>query len=56
MPLWQRTYRCGTGGLVMDRDDNSAIHISQRFFAQLGPHISDLMCGVLHASAEITTF
>ena len=38
MPLWIRTYRCGTCGLVMDRDENSAINILQRFLARLGPH------------------
>ncbi|HEY7092191.1 MAG TPA: transposase [Ktedonobacterales bacterium] len=38
MPLWKRTYRCGTCGLVMDRDENSAINIRQRFLARPGPH------------------
>jgi putative transposase len=38
MPLWMRTYRCGNCGLVMDRDDNSAINIYQRFLAGLPPH------------------
>ncbi|HLG65874.1 MAG TPA: transposase [Ktedonosporobacter sp.] len=38
MPLWQRTYRCENCGLVMDRDENSAINIYQRFLARLGPH------------------
>jgi putative transposase len=38
MPLWKRTYRCGTCGLVIDRDVNSAINIRQRFLARLGPH------------------
>jgi putative transposase len=37
-PLWKRTYRCGNCGLVMDRDENSAINIRQRFLAPLGPH------------------
>jgi putative transposase len=41
MPLWQRTYRCGNCGLMMDRDDNSALNIYQRFLARLGPHTSD---------------
>jgi putative transposase len=40
MPLWKRMYRCGTCGLVMDRDENSAVNILQRFLAQLGPHAS----------------
>ncbi len=38
MPLYMRTYRCGNCGLVMDRDENSAINIYQRFLARLGPH------------------
>jgi putative transposase len=38
MPLWKRTYRCGTCGLVMDRDENSALNIRERFLARLGPH------------------
>jgi putative transposase len=38
MPLWKRTYRCENCGLVMDRDENSAINIYQRFVARLPPH------------------
>jgi putative transposase len=38
MPLWKRTYRCPNCGLVMDRDENSAINIYQRFLAGLPPH------------------
>jgi IS605 OrfB family transposase len=38
MPLWQRTYRCENCGLVMDRDENSAINIYERFLARPGPH------------------
>ena len=38
MPLWVRTYRCGNCGLVMDRDENSAVNIYERFLARLGPH------------------
>jgi putative transposase len=40
MPLWVRTYRCENCGLVMDRDDNSAVNIYRRFLARLGPHTS----------------
>lgn len=40
MPLYKRTYRCANCGLVMDRDENSAINILQRFLARLGPHTS----------------
>ena len=38
MPLWKRVYRCPNCGLVMDRDENSAINIYQRFIAGLRPH------------------
>jgi transposase len=38
MPLWKRTYRCENCGLVMDRDENSAINIYQRFVTGLRPH------------------
>ncbi len=38
MPLWKRTYRCGNCGLVMDRDENSAVNQLRRFLARLGPH------------------
>ena len=40
MPLWKRVYRCPNCGLVMDRDENSAKNIYQRFVARLGPHTS----------------
>jgi putative transposase len=40
MPLYKRTYRCGNCGLVMDRDENSAVNIRERFLARLGPHAS----------------
>jgi transposase len=35
MPLWKRTYRCGTCGLVLDRDENSAVNLRERFLARL---------------------
>ena len=38
MPLYKRTYRCETCGLVMDRDENAAVNILQRSLARLGPH------------------
>ena len=38
MTLYKRTYRCGNCGLVMDRDENSAVNIRERFLARLGPH------------------
>jgi putative transposase len=40
MPLWVRTYRCGNCGLVMDRDENSAVNIYERFLAGPPPHTS----------------
>jgi putative transposase len=39
MPLWIRTYRCENCGLVMDRDENSAVNIYERFLARPGPHM-----------------
>jgi putative transposase len=41
MPLWKRTYCCTECGLVMDRDENSAINILMRFLARPGPHTGD---------------
>ncbi len=41
MPLYKRMYRCETCGLVMDRDENSAVNILQRSLARLGPHTGD---------------
>ncbi len=41
MPLWKRTYCCTDCGLVMDRDDNSAVNILKRYIARLGPHTGD---------------
>src|SRR5258708_27288323 len=38
MPLWKRTYKCPKCGLVMDRDENSAVNILTRYLARLGPH------------------
>ncbi len=40
MPLWKRMYRCENENcsLVMDRDENSALNIYQRFVAGLPPH------------------
>ena len=40
MPLWKRTYRSENEncGLVMDRDENSAVNIHQRFIAGPPPH------------------
>ncbi len=56
MPLYKRTYCCGTCGMVMDRDENSAHNILDRYLARLGPH-TEVPCGVLHEdrnSVEVT--
>jgi len=47
MPLWKRTYKCPKCGLVMDRDENSAVNILTRFLARRGPHTQTSECGVL---------
>ncbi len=47
MPLWKRTYCCTECGLVMDRDENSAVNILTRYLARLGPHTLSGECGVL---------
>ncbi len=41
MPLYKRVYRCSNPEclLALDRDENSARNILQRFLARLGPHI-----------------
>ncbi len=41
MPLWKRTYQCAECGLIMDRDENSAVNILMRFLARLEPHTDD---------------
>src|SRR5262249_23721982 len=59
MPLYKRTYCCTKCGLVIDRDDNSAYNMRDRYFiglasilawyiARLGPHTSAQKCGVLY--------
>src|SRR5215469_18309664 len=42
MPLHKRTYHCGACGLVMDRDENSAVNIRERYLARLGPRATDV--------------
>jgi putative transposase len=41
MPLYKRTYICTECGLVLDRDENSAVNILSRYFARLGPYTGD---------------
>jgi putative transposase len=53
MPLWQRTYRCGNCGLVMDRDENSAVNQLRRFLARLGPHTGDpVRCAAVFTATD----
>ncbi len=41
MLLYKRMYRYVNCGLVMDREENAARNTLTRFFARLGPHVSD---------------
>lgn len=50
MPLWKRTYCCTECGLVMDRDENSAVNILRRYVARLAPH-ARFERGVLYATS-----
>jgi putative transposase len=53
MPLHKRTYRCVECGLVMDRDENSAVNILMRFLARLGPHTGDpVRCAEVFTAIE----
>jgi putative transposase len=53
MPLYKRVYRCGTCGLVLDRDENSAINILRRFLARLGPHTGDpVRCAAVFTATD----
>jgi putative transposase len=47
MPLYKRTYCCTNCGLVMDRDENSAVNILTRYLARLGPYTHMQECDVL---------
>ncbi len=51
MPLYKRTYCCGTCAMVMDRDENSAHNILNRYLARLEPHTLH-ECGVLQDSGH----
>ncbi len=54
MPLWKRTYCCAECGLVMDRDENSAVNILMRFLARLGPHTGDpVRCAVVFTATDM---
>jgi putative transposase len=53
MPLWKRTYRCGNCGLIMDRDENSAINQLRRFLARPGPHTGDpVRCAAVFTATD----
>jgi len=58
MPLWKRTYHCERCGVVMDRDENSAHNILERFLARLGPHVADATrcADVFTAIDNVNTF
>ena len=55
MPLWKRVYHCTICGLVMDRDENSAVNILKRYLARLGPHTGDPV-GCADVFTAIDTF
>ncbi len=55
MPLWKRVYRC-TCGLVMDRDENSAVNILKRYLARLGPHTDRMSVRCAGVFTAINTF
>jgi putative transposase len=53
MPLYKRTYICTECGLVLDRDENSAVNILARYFARLGPHTGDpVRCADVFTATE----
>jgi putative transposase len=64
MPLYKRTYRCPKCGLVMERDENSARNIRDRYItrltvfvawylARLGPHTGDpVRCADVFTATE----
>jgi putative transposase len=53
MPLWKRMYHC-TCGLVMGRDENSAVNILKRYLARLGPHMEriSMRCADVFTATE----
>jgi putative transposase len=58
MPLYKRTYVCTECGLVLDRDENSAVNILARYVARLGPRVADttLCADVFSAIDDVNTF
>ena len=55
MPLWKRTYRRGNCGLEMDRDENSAVNIRERFAFPAPVHTRVIPCGVRLYSPQLKT-
>lgn len=53
MPLYKRTYICTECGLVLDRDENSAINILARYFARRGLYTGDpVRCADVFTATE----
>ena len=50
MPLWKRTYRCQNCGLVLDRDENSAVNHAPAVLCPAPVHTRAIPCGVLRAT------
>ena len=55
MPLYQRTYRCENCGLVMDRDENSAVNHAPAVLCPAPVHTRVIPCGVRLCSPQLTT-
>ncbi len=56
MPLYKRTYVCTECGLMLDRDENSAINILARYLARRGPHVADATRCADVCSPQLTMF
>src|SRR5215472_10072459 len=56
MPLYKRTYRCLHCGLLMDRDQNSAVNLRERFAFPAPVHTRLMSCGVRTFSPQSNTF
>jgi IS605 OrfB family transposase len=51
--IYKRMYCCRTCGLVMDRDENSAVNILARYFARRGPYTGDpVRCADVFTATE----
>jgi len=56
MPLWIRTYRCENCGLVIDRDENSAVNIYQRFLARPGCAVVRIVVSPLKSGRNLEKY